>query len=139
MPPQFLVGVSPLSAQSIKMPGVPLSRSISTCPESSFRYFFLNSLALVASAIGIFIFPLTAIAFSFLEPITAPSPERPAARPLLFITAAMRATFSPAGPMQATSTSLPSSPLRMSSVWKVSLPVRWAASLSSALPLSMKR
>ena len=77
--------------------------------------------------------PCTATALSFFEPITAPSPERAAARPLLFITEAMRATFSPAGPMQATCRSLPCSALRMSWVSKVSLPQMPAASLQLGL------
>ena len=39
-------------------------------------------------------------AFSFLEPHTAPWPQRPALRPSL-LTLAIRASFSPAGPIEA--------------------------------------
>ena len=42
------------------------------------------------------------MALRFFEPITAPTPDRPAARPMSLITQAKRTRFSPAGPMQAT-------------------------------------
>jgi hypothetical protein len=47
-------------------------------------------------------FPLTTTAFKFLEPITAPTPARPAARPLSFMIDENKTRFSPAGPIQAT-------------------------------------
>jgi hypothetical protein len=48
--------------------------------------------------------PLTAMAFRFLEPITAPKPLRPAARVLSLIIQAIFESFSPAIPMDATRT-----------------------------------
>ena len=46
--------------------------------------------------------PRTTMALSCLEPMTAPTPERPAARPMSFITALILTRFSPAGPMHMT-------------------------------------
>src|SRR2546425_10579113 len=43
--------------------------------------------------------PRTAIALTFFEPITAPTPERPAARDLSLMTQATRLRVSPAGPI----------------------------------------
>ena len=45
--------------------------------------------------------PLTTIAFRFLEPQTAPSPVRPAARPPSLIIAENLTKFSPACPIHA--------------------------------------
>ena len=42
---------------------------------------------------------LTTIAFKFLDPITAPTPDLPAARSVSFIIAAIRERFSPPGPI----------------------------------------
>ena len=75
--------------------------------------------------------PRTATALRFLEPMTAPTPERAAARCLSLMIAAMRARFSPAGPMQATLTSSAVSRLMASSVWWVSRPQRSVASRNS--------
>ncbi len=49
--------------------------------------------------------PRTAIAFRFFDPITAPTPERPAARCRSLTTAAYSTWFSPAPPMLETRTS----------------------------------
>src|SRR5437879_8434226 len=43
--------------------------------------------------------PRTTMALTFFDPITAPTPERPAARDLSLMTQATRFKFSPAGPM----------------------------------------
>ena len=43
--------------------------------------------------------PFTAIAFRFLEPITAPVPPLPAERAAVFMTHAIGTRFSPAGPI----------------------------------------
>ena len=106
------------------MPGVPSSCSCARVPGQGAHVPLAHARggAPVMRPSGTSRLPWTATALSFLEPMTAPSPERPAARPLLFITEAMRASFSPAGPMQATCRSLPCSCLRISSVSKVSLP-----------------
>ncbi|KAF5046760.1 hypothetical protein SDC9_60322 [bioreactor metagenome] len=51
--------------------------------------------------------PLTTMALRFLEPITAPTPDLPAARPLSFIMPDIFERFSPAGPIVATRTFSP--------------------------------
>ncbi|MBA7610836.1 hypothetical protein ES703_18050 [subsurface metagenome] len=73
------------------------------------KYFFLAACNLDLWARGTTCCPPTAIALSFLEPITAPRPERPAALPLLLIMHEIRLSFSPEGPMQVTLASLPNS------------------------------
>ena len=59
-------------------------------------------LILLASASGGFWRPFTAIALSFLLPMTAPRPDRPAARSLSFIIQASKLFFSPDGPIDTT-------------------------------------
>ena len=81
--------------------------------------------------------PRTAMAFSFLEPITVPMPPRPAARCLSFMMAEKRQPVSPAGAMQAMRNSSPSSSRSRSVVSNTSLPHRWAASRSSTVPSLM--
>ena len=84
--------------------------------------------------------PRTTMALRFFDPITAPTPDRPAARSISFTTAAYRTPFSPARPIEATRTSL--SPRRSRKVVSVShtdLPHRSDASLSSASSLVMSR
>ncbi len=56
--------------------------------------------------------PRTAIAFRFLEPMTAPVPVRPAMRPSSLAMQAKRTIFSPAGPMAEMRTSSEPSSLR---------------------------
>ena len=72
--------------------------------------------------------PLTAIAFRFLDPITAPKPQEP----LASLSAKMLANgtrCSPAGPMATTFTDLPNSALSASLVCAAPFPQREAASL----------
>ena len=141
LPDQFLTGESPTSASPSVSPAVP--KSLSSRPLGLMRgsHSFRSLSALVWSAMGTrWVSPLATTALSFLEPMTAPRPVRPAARPLSLITAAMRVIFSPAGPMQATLVCRgPWRSRRASSVARVSLPQRSEASRSSALPLSMSR
>jgi hypothetical protein len=67
--------------------------------------------------------PRTAMALRFFEPITAPTPLRPAARCLSFMMQAKRTSFSPPGPMQATRRpGIPSSRRSPSSVSPTSRP-----------------
>ena len=54
------------------------------------------------SATSTFLLPLTTTAFTFLEPITAPTPPLPAALSTSFIIAAIGDNFSPAGPIHIT-------------------------------------
>ena len=69
--------------------------------------------------------PRTATALRFLEPITAPMPVRPLARLPMFMIAASRTSFSPDGPIAATSIrGSPSSALTVSTVSVVVLPHR---------------
>ena len=76
--------------------------------------------------------PRTAMAFRFFEPITAPTPDRPAARNLSFTMAAKSTWFSPAGPMAATEQSgTPVSARIRSSVSKIPEPHRCSAGRSS--------
>ena len=68
-------------------------------------------------------------------PITAPIPVRPLARLTMFMMAAKRTRFSPAGPIWATSAlGSPTSSLRRRSASAVTLPQRWLAGRSSAWP-----
>ena len=77
--------------------------------------------------------PSTATALSFFAPMTAPTPERPAARPLSFITQAVRARFSPPGPMQATRASGCVASRTMFSVSSTIFPHRCFASRTSTV------
>ncbi|MBA7698865.1 hypothetical protein ES703_107548 [subsurface metagenome] len=61
------------------------------------------------SATSIAPLPFTAIAFNFLDPITAPIPHLAATLDLSTMTQAPRTKFSPAGPMQSTFVLSPSS------------------------------
>ena len=75
--------------------------------------------------------PTTATAFRFFEPITAPTPDRPAARCISFMIAAISTCFSPAGPMHATLASSSVSARRASVVSGTHLPQRCVASRNS--------
>src|SRR4030042_2061525 len=138
-PSQFLAGASSDSQHIVNKAAVPKPPMNSERGFLSARCFLLISFEAASSATGTFMLPFTAIALSFLEPMTAPRPERPAALPLLFITAAMRLIFSPEGPIQATSSSLPCVSLSISCVSKESLPQSLPASFNSALPLSINK
>ncbi len=80
--------------------------------------------------------PRSATALRFFEPITAPTPLRPAARCMSLTTQAKRTPFSPATPIEATrirgSWCLALIP---SSVSQTDLPQNGAASMSLASPL----
>jgi hypothetical protein len=76
--------------------------------------------------------PRAATALRFLAPITAPTPERPAARCLSLMMQAVRARRSPAGPMEQTLASAWVSALSPSSVSCVVLPqTAWAGRISA--------
>src|SRR3990170_2998584 len=84
--------------------------------------------------------PRTTTALSRFDPITAPRPVRPLARLTMFMIAAKRTRFSPAGPICAISTfSSPISFLRRLSTSAVTLPQRCLAGRSSALPSLSQR
>jgi hypothetical protein len=63
---------------------------------------FLNSFNLVGFDTDIFPVPLEAMAFRFLEPITAPRPHLPAALLSSAMMLASLTSLSPAGPMVTT-------------------------------------
>ena len=81
--------------------------------------------------------PLTAIAFRFFDPITAPGPVRAACRPPSFVMLAYRTRFSPARPMHATRLRCPSRPLTARSVSEVLRPINSLPSRKSTAPSSM--
>lgn len=84
--------------------------------------------------------PRTAMALRFLLPMTAPTPERPAARCRSLTTAANSTWFSPARPMPEMRVSGSCSVvLRCSSVSHTLLPQMSAASRSSATSSLMYR
>ena len=72
--------------------------------------------------------PLTAMAFRFFDPITAPVPVRPACLPPSLAMLANLTPFSPAGPMQATLNRRPSLSRTVCSVFDVPNPNRSDAS-----------
>jgi hypothetical protein len=121
-------------------PGVPTNLYKSANTLCVLIYSLLRVRSPSGSATGTSIPPKATIAFSFLYPMTAPSHDRAASRPLLQTIPEIRDSFSLASPIQLISASLPHSSRRMSSVWKVSKPQRWLASLISAWPfLSTKK
>ena len=84
--------------------------------------------------------PRTAIALRFFDPITAPTPERPAARCRSFTMPANSTPFSPARPMDDTRISGSwCCFLIVSSVCQTVVPQRCEASRSSASSFSIQR
>ena len=73
--------------------------------------------------------PRRTTAFRFLEPITAPIPGRPPARPSWETTVETLHMFSPEGPMRRTPAALPCLSLSFASASKESSPHRSEASL----------
>ena len=79
-------------------------------PRSSFSFtwyiapclFSGSKLSLSATVILIFSSGITASAYRFLEPQTAPPPPRPSALPVSLMTAAKRIRFLPPGPIVST-------------------------------------
>ena len=103
------------------------------------RYFVLAALKAAGSARETSPSPRTTTAFRFLDPMTAPTPARPAARSRSFMMAANSTCFSPAGPITAVLALAWVSPRRASSVSWVVLPHRWPAGRSSARSPSIQR
>ena len=67
---------------------------------------------------------MTAIAFKFFEPITAPGPVRAACLPPSLVILANFTKFSPAGPIQAIRKNLPNFSFSLFSVSKVEIPFK---------------
>ena len=136
-PPQFRTGASPLIAELLVMPVVP--KVVKNCFRPLLNPSRLARTALITSGVCAMIFfvGFTTMALSFLEPITAPTPERAASRPRSFAMPAMMLSCSPAGPISATLTFLPSSSLNWSSTSIASPPQYCEASRSSSVSSSM--
>src|SRR6056297_869448 len=83
--------------------------------------------------------PFTAIAFRFLEPITAPTPDLPAALSSSFIIAAILLRFSPPGPIANTLVPLGASLISSFEVSDTYLPHTLDASFNSTLSSSIER
>ncbi len=135
---QFLTGVAPEATSPAVRPQVPWVLSSSGNPAIS-RISAMNSLRsrtnVSLSATTAWPLPRTATALSFLEPMTAPTPERAAARPRSLMIPLIRDSFSEAGPMQAMRIfRSPAADWMAVSVSTVSRPHRCAASFSSILP-----
>ena len=100
IPPQFLIGVSPEVPIRTLPAVVPNFLKANTIP--ALEVFICSLYSLVEFSIkslsetSIVLFPLSTIAFNFFEPITAPNPDLPAARPLSLITPDIKDKFSPA-------------------------------------------
>ncbi len=141
LPAQFLIGRRPFMTEPGIMAQVPISwkNEYQGFFFISGKYFLRKWSNFSFSTTGTFFLPRTARALRPFDPMTAPIPERPAARPLFVITADIKEILSPAGPIQATRRSLPCSPFNRSSVSWVSFPQINCASRSSALPSSIKR
>ena len=134
---QFLTGVAPEATSPAVSPQVPCFISMSANPPIS-RISEIKSLRNCSrasrSATAALPVPRTATALSFLAPITAPTPERAAARPRSLMMPLIRDSFSEAGPMQAIRIFLSPAAVWMAvSVSTVSLPQSWAASFNSIL------
>ncbi len=102
------VGRAPISLITFIRTCVPYLGS--PCPVTAFSAStFLAATVAFMNAAGSLtlptpLVPRTAMALRFFEPITVPTPERPAARCRSFTTAAYRQPVSPAGPMPETRT-----------------------------------
>ena len=138
------VGSAPSSLITLISTWVPYVGRPWPVTAFSARIFFfskvtrMNSLGLAMLPTPIV--PRTAIAFRFLLPITAPTPERPAARCRSLTTAAYNTWFSPASPIELMrSCGSWCCFFSIASVSKTLLPHRWAASFSSAWPSLIDR
>ena len=139
---QFLLGTSPVTQPVSMREAVPKGVNCDTTGWSLriARTALAASLTVASSATSTRLVPRTATALSFLEPITAPEPPRPAARCSSFMMQASGICISPAWPMQETFIFSSPSSLRMAScVWSESRPHSADASRISALPSSIHR
>ena len=134
------VGSAPSRSNTARFATVPISRYLAVCsPRLRCRRVAAIAATPSASATETLALPDNAMAFRFLEPMTAPTPPRPACRPSLLMVA-KRTRFSPAVPTEATlAVGLPSSARTAVSVSAALPPHRWRASRSSTPRLSMNR
>ena len=100
VPPQFFIGVSPTLAVITLLMHVPKVFNARIAPP--FVLFIPSLYSLVSSinaslfAREIVLFPLSTIAFNFLDPITAPRPDLAAILPLSLTIPDINESFSPA-------------------------------------------
>ncbi|MPM94275.1 hypothetical protein SDC9_141421 [bioreactor metagenome] len=135
---KFLVGREPTELRMFTRTFVPKAGSpplVTAFSLSSFLLALTAARNLSLSPILTPLVPLTTIALRFLEPITAPTPLRPAALWSSFMMLAKRTLFSPAGPIHATLASGSCFARRAAVVSGTFLPQRSDASHSSAVPL----
>ena len=128
-PPQLRTGESPLCAEAAVMPVVPkvLKKSRSGAMNSS-REVFASARMSGSACWIIWRVDLATTALTFLEPITAPTPERAAKRPCSLQMPASSESCSPAGPIEATEAFLPWRSLRWFSTSMAPMPQRSEAS-----------
>jgi len=141
-PPQFRTGQSPLKIERAVPAAVPylLVLAARGSLATSAMISRISARISASSARGTGCVPRAAIALRRLAPITAPSPDRPAALPLSVITQAISDCCSPAGPtMPALMRGSPSSSLSRSSACQVVRPHRCEASRSSTRPSLIHR
>ena len=99
--PKLRPGSAERALNVSRFESVPMPRYFAVAgPNERARRSFAAASTAPGSATGHFAVARTAIAFSRLDPITAPSPPRPAWRPSCD-TVAKRTSFSPAGPIAA--------------------------------------
>ena len=111
----------PIFGNEIRVMGTTFILSIATLTN-----FFSSS----GSFTSVFLEPpFTTIAFSFFDPITAPTPPLPKARSASFIMEEILTKFSPAGPIDSMCMLSPSISFNFSSVLSVSRPQIFDASL----------
>ena len=127
----LFVGSAPLSLMMLTSTAVPYAARPSPVTGCSTSLLFISHMAdmnFCGSAMGTPPVPRTAMALRFFEPMTAPTPDRPAARCRSLTMAAKRTRFSPAGPIQVTTVSCcPDSSRTISSVSQTVLPHRCSA------------
>ncbi len=135
---KFLVGSEPTELRIFTRMFVPNAGSpplVTAFSLSSFLLALTAARNLSLSPILTPFVPLTTIALRFFDPMTAPTPLRPAALWSSFIMLAKRTLFSPAGPMHATLASGSCLARSAPVVSGTFLPQRSDASQSSAVPL----
>ena len=134
------VGRAPSRSNTARFATVPISRYLAVCsPKLRCRRAAAAAATPSGSATETRALPDNATALRFLEPMTAPTPPRPACRPSLLMVA-NRTRFSPAVPTAATRTaSLPSSARMAASVSAALRPQSRLASRNSTPSLPMNR
>ena len=108
-PPQLRTGESPLCADCEVIPVVPkvAKKSRSGAMNSSREVFANSRISVSCESMFSRGAPDTTTAFTFFEPITAPTPERAASRPCSLQMPARYDSCSPDGPIEATDAFLP--------------------------------